>query len=153
MPGSFTPGLGDDPFIGQSFFLDLQGAIIGAFTQCSGFSSSSEVVNLKQSDKSGRTYWIKRPGKISYNNVTLSKGITDNLDVWKWIDSVAQGKVTEARKNGTISLCDPLGAVVAQWELKGVLPVRVTGPTLSADGTKIGVEEVELSIEAFTRNM
>lgn len=146
-----TAGLGDDPIIGQSFYLDIQGAVTGIFTACSGFTSNNEVLVQKYADKSGRILIKKIPGPLKYNNVTLSKGITDNLDLWKWIGMVVDGKIDEARKNGTISLCDPTGAVVAQWEMKGVWPVRVTGPSLSAEGGKVGVEEVELTLEEFVR--
>jgi phage tail-like protein len=148
-----SAGLGKDPLIGQSFFLEIQGKITGLFTTCSGFTSSNEVLTEKYSDPQGRTLIRKIPGKITYNNITLAKGITDNLDLWKWMTLVVEGKIDEARSNGTISLCDPTGSVVAQWQIEGVWPVRVNGPSLTAEGGKVGVEEVELTLEGFRRIM
>lgn len=146
-------GSGSDPILGQSFFLDIQGAVSGYFTQCNGLTSSNEVIVDKSVDITGRTRIRKIPGPISYGNITLSKGITSSLELWTWIGSVAEGKIGEERKNGTISLVDPMGQVVASWTITAAWPVRVTGPSLSADGGKVGVEELELAIEGFTRTM
>lgn len=150
MPNTLA-GSGSDPILGQSFYLDIQGAVSGYFTQCNGLNSSNEVIVDKSVDNSGRTRIRKIPGPISYGNVTLSKGITSSLELWQWIAAVAEGKIAEQRKNGTISLVDPTGKVVASWEITAAWPVRVTGPSLNADGGKVGVEELELAIESFTR--
>jgi phage tail-like protein len=144
-------GSGSDPILGQSFYLDIQGAVSGYFTQCNGLTSSNEVIVDKSVDITGRTRIRKIPGPISYGNITLSKGITSSLELWKWIGAVADGKINDERKNGTISLVDPMGTVVASWTITAAWPVRVTGPSLSADGGKVGVEELELAIEGFTR--
>lgn len=144
-------GSGSDPILGQSFFLDLQGAVKGYFTQCGGLSSSNEVILDKSVDANGRTRIRKIPGPIAYSNITLSKGLTSSLEVWQWIADIAEGKIADGRKNGTISLCDPAGEVVAEWTITAAWPVRVSGPSLSADGGKVGLEELELAIEGFTR--
>jgi phage tail-like protein len=151
VPGNTVSGSGDDPILGQSFYLDIQGAVSGYFTQCGGLSSSNEVIVDKSVDSNGRTRIRKIPGPINYTNITLSKGITSSLELWKWIADIAEGKISDNRKNGTISLCDPAGDVVAEWSLTAAWPVRVAGPSLSADGGKVGVEELELAIEGFTR--
>jgi phage tail-like protein len=151
MAGNTLPGLGGDPILGQSFFLDLQNQVQGYFTQCSGFSNEHEVITDKSADKLGRIRIRKIPGPISYSNITLSKGITDSKQLWEWITAVSEGKIADKRVNGTISLCDPTGKVVAQWTVQGVWPTRVTAPTLTADGGQVGVEELELTIEGFTR--
>lgn len=149
--GNTLSGSGDDPILGQSFFLDLQGSVTGYFTQCSGFASSNEVIVNKSVDATGRTRIRKIPGPISYSNITLSKGITESLELWEWIQAVAEGGIGDGRKNGTISLVDPTGAVVAEWEVVAVWPVRVTGPSLNADGGQVGIEELELALEGFNR--
>lgn len=149
--GNTLPGAGDDPILGQSFFLDLQGAISGYFTQCSGLSSENEVIVHKSVDALGRTRIRKIPGPISYGNITLSKGITSSLELWDWVKSITEGKIIDSRRNGTISLVDPTGTVVAKWTLLSAWPVRVTGPSMSADGGQVGVEELELAVEGFVR--
>jgi phage tail-like protein len=151
IPGNTVSGSGNDPILGQSFFLDLQGAVTGYFTQCSGLSSSNEVIVNKSTDSTGRTRIRKIPGPLTLENITLSKGITSSLELWNWIQAIADGKINDSRKDGTISLCDQAGEVVAQWTLVAAWPVRVTGPSLNADGGQVGLEELELAIEGFTR--
>lgn len=147
--GNTLAGSGSDPILGQSFFLNLQGAITGYFTECSGLSSSNEVITDKSVDAKGYTRIRKIPGPITFSNITLSKGITSSLELWKWIAAVAEGKLE--RKNGTISLVDPKGTVVAEWNLTAAWPVKVSSPSLSADGGQVGVEQIELAIEGFAR--
>jgi phage tail-like protein len=145
------PGAGGDPILGQSFYLDLQGAISGYFTQCDGLSSENEVIVNKSVDAQGRTRIRKIPGPISFGNIKLSKGITADLALWDWVKKVAEGEIGDSRRNGSISLVDPKGTVVAKWELLAAWPVRVTGPSMNAESGQVGVEELELAIEGFHR--
>ncbi len=149
VPGKTVPGSGGDPILGQSFYLDLQGAVTGYFTECSGLSSSNQVIVHKSVDPKGATRIRKIPGPITYGNITLSKGITNSLELWNWITAVAEGK--QERKNGTIALVDPQGQTVAEWELIAAWPVRVSSPNLSAGSGQVGVEQIELAIEGFLR--
>lgn len=73
------------------------------------------------------------------------------MDIWKWRDQVVQGKVEEARKNGTITMFDQELRPVAQWNFVNAWPVKVSGPTVKSDSNEFGVEELVITHEGLTR--
>ena len=144
-------GKGDDPILGQSFGLDLQNAVIGYFKQCSGFSSENAVIVDQSVDSTGRRRTRKIPGPIAVSNITLSRGITGDTSVWEWIKKIAETGIEGNRRDGTITLYDVNLQAVAKWEIVAAWPVRVSGPSMNADGGQVGLEEIELAIESFRR--
>ena len=64
---------------------------------------------------------------------------------------VEDGSVTDARKNGTITMYNQQLAAVAQWSFENAWPVKVTGPSVKSDSTELGVEELTLAHEFIER--
>src|SRR2546423_7337270 len=91
-----------DPLVSAWFGVEFQGQLVGAFRECTGLGSENEVVEYKASDK-GKYVIKKVAGNLKWNNITLKRGITDAMDMWKWRGLVEQGQMSEARKNGTIT--------------------------------------------------
>src|SRR3990170_2634841 len=92
-----------DPLAGYHFFVEA-GNVQGAFRECSGLGSESEVIEYKAADKSGQSLTRKIPGRIKWENIVLKRGITDDMAIWKWRKQVEDGKVEESRRNGSIVL-------------------------------------------------
>ena len=61
---------------------------------------------------------------MKWNNITLKRGITDDMDMWKWRKLVEEGKVDEARKNGSIVLFNQHGKEIARWDFVNAWPAR-----------------------------
>src|SRR5437763_12820912 len=95
-----------DPLISAWFGVEFQNQVVGAFRECTGLGSENEVVEYKASSEKGQFVIKKVPGNLKWNNITLKRGITDSMDMWKWRELVEQGKISEARKNGTITMYD-----------------------------------------------
>jgi phage tail-like protein len=59
-------------------------------------------------------------------------------------------KGPEAQKSVTITLLDEAQKPVQTWVLRGVVPMKYTGPTLAGKGGgDVAMEEVVLSAEAL----
>ena len=141
-----------DPLVSAWFSVEFQGAITGAFRECSGFGSENEVVEHKASGTKGELVIQKIPGRLKWNNITLKRGVTDAMDMWTWRALVEQGKVKDARKNGTITMYDTAGEAVAKWDLVNVWPCKLNGPTTNANNNELAIEELELAHEGYTRS-
>ena len=87
-----------DPAIGTWFGVEFQGQVSGAFRECAGLGSENEVVEYKGSGDKGKQVTKKIPGRLKWNNITLKRGMTDSMDMWKWRKMVEDGKIDEARK-------------------------------------------------------
>ena len=87
----------------------VPGTGAGAFRECTGLGSENEVVEYKASGPKGEYVIKKVPGRIKWNNITLKRGITRRMDMWKWRKLVEEGKIDEARKNGSMVMFDTAG--------------------------------------------
>ena len=140
-----------DPVVSAWFGVEFQGQVVGAFRECTGMGSENEVVEYKASGPKGEYVMKKVPGRLKWNNITLKRGITDAMDMWKWRKLVEQGKINEARKNGSIVMFNQEGQEVSRWEFINAWPSKLTGPSANATNNEVGIEELELTIEGYAR--
>jgi phage tail-like protein len=140
-----------DPLISAFFTIDFGGTVAGAFRECTGLGSENEVVEYKASGDKGKYVMKKVPGRMKWNNITLKRGITDTMDMWKWRGQVEEGKVDQARKNGSIIMHDQQGNSVARWDFVNAWPSKITGPSANATNNEVGIEELEITHEGYKR--
>jgi phage tail-like protein len=140
-----------NPLVGFSYGIDVAGTITGFFTKCEGLGSSTSVVDHKVVDASGRDAVQKIPGRLEWGDITLSRGITANMDFWKWRKQVEEGKVAEARKNGSIIMYDQTNTEVARWNFVNGWPSKLDGPSLSSEGNEVSVESLTIVHEGIER--
>ena len=146
--GARTP---DPPFVG-AFMLEIDGLEIGRFTEITGLSVQMEVEEVKEGGNNEAT--IKLPGRLTWPNIVLKRGITDNDSLMQWILACSgEGLTGEGnkvtRRNGRISLLDATAAPVRTWNITAAMPVKWTGPQLSAGGNSLATEELEVGHGGF----
>ena len=144
-------GRDSDPLVGFQFSLDVSGEVTGYFSECSGIGSEHEIVEHKVVDKDGRDLVQKIPGRMKWTDVTLKRGITDNIQIWEWRKKVEDGDLKSARKNCSIMMYDRDYKLAAQWDFINAWPSKVTGPELKADGNDYGIEEIVIVHEGMKR--
>lgn len=141
----------EDPLIGFHFALDVQGVVKGYFTEVSGIGSESEIAEQKVVSEKGVQIVLKVPGRLKWGDVTLKRGLTSSLDLWKWRKMIEDGDVKGARKNGSIIMFDQSLQPVAQWDFKNAWPSKITGPAPKSDGNEIQLEEMTIVHEYIVR--
>jgi phage tail-like protein len=139
-----------DPLVGYHFHVEIDGITQAQFRECSGLGSESQVVEYKEAAK-GVTVIRKQPGAIKWQDITLKRGVTDVMELWNWRKLVEQGKVDEARKNGSIVLYNQAEKEIARWNFKEGWPSKLSGPSVKADGNDVAIEEMTLAIEGLER--
>jgi phage tail-like protein len=140
-----------DPLVGFHFAVDIQGAVKGYFTECSGLGSEHEVIEHKVVTEKGQEVVLKLPGRMKWENIVLKRGITDNMDIWTWRKKVENGDLEGARQNGSIIMYDSQLKEVARWNFERAWPLKVTGPQPKSDSNEIGIEELTLVHEYIER--
>ncbi len=142
----------EDPAPAFNFLLEVQGQVAGFFTEISGIGSEHEIIEHKVMTATGQEAVKKIPGRLKWNDITLKRGITSNMDVWLWRKQVETGGILNARYNGTITMLGVDGTTpVAQWNFENAWPSKVSGPAPKADGNEVGMEEVTLVVEYIER--
>ena len=140
-----------DPLVSAWFGIEFQGAVVGAFRECTGLGSENAVVEEKASGPKGAYVLKKIPGRLKYNNITLKRGLTDSMDMWKWRQQVELGDIDGARKNGSIVMYDQKSNEVARWNFVNAWPNKLAGPTANATNNEIALEELEITVESYER--
>jgi phage tail-like protein len=141
----------EDPITAFHFALDIGGVITGYFSECSGIGSEHEVIEAKQSNAKGQEVIVKVPGRLKWENITLKRGISSNLDLWNWRQQVIDVGVEDARKDGSIVLYDQNLVEVARWEFSRAWPVKIGVPQLESGSNQILVEELTIAHEFIRR--
>ncbi|MBD3884257.1 phage tail protein [Phormidium tenue FACHB-886] len=128
------------------FYVELGDSIAAAFTECSGLSVQikKEVYFEGGVNEQQRV----RLGHAEFADVTLKRGITDDMGFWKWASQVfAEGK---SRRNINILVFNQAGEVMQSWTLIGAVPVTWKVPALQASGNAVAIEELSLAYEGLT---
>jgi phage tail-like protein len=139
-----------DPLVGFHYAVEIQGMVTGYFTECSGMGSEHEVIEHKVVDN-GKEVIMKIPGRLKWENITLKRGITNNMDIWNWRKKVEDGDVESARSNGSIVMFDQHLSEIARWNFENAWPVKVSGPQVKSDSNEIGIEELTIAHEGLWR--
>ncbi len=141
----------EDPLVSAWFGIEFQGQVAGAFRECTGLGSENEVVEYKASGPKGEFVIKKVPGRMKWNNITLKRGITDAMDMWTWRKLVEDGKIDNARKNGSIVMFNQEASEIARWNFVNAWPSKITGPAANATNNEVGIEELEITHEGYER--
>jgi phage tail-like protein len=130
-----------DPYLGCNFVIEIEGLLVGGFSQCSGLEVESELVPYREGGVND--YLHRFAGPTSSPPLVLRHGITTGDDLWRWYQGTAAGQVV--RRNGTIFLLDPARVPVVQWGFRDAFPYKWTGPELRADAASVAFESIELA--------
>ena len=119
---------------------------LGGFSDVSGLSTDQTVAEYRTGNAK-ENHVIKVPGVFKVSDVTLKRGLVDSTQLWAWISDSRRTGV-KAKKTVKITLLDESGTPIQSWNLRGVTPLKYTGPTLNAKGgTDVAMEELVLSAE------
>ena len=145
------PARGTDPLVGFHFALDVSGAVSGFFTEISGLGSETEIIEHKPVNQTGVDFIQKIPGRLKWTEITLKRGVTAEMDMWKWRKLVEDGNITDARKNGSIIMYDEALKEIARWNFVNGWPSKISGPQMQADSNAYGIEELTIVHEGIVR--
>jgi phage tail-like protein len=123
------------------------------FQTVEGLESEVSVMEYRP----GNTQFLfksKRPGLVTYSNITFKKGefMGDaNLKDWWHLYAWEKGTNRNERKEILIELMDESESVMMTWTVKGAFPVKFTPTNLDAEAdSEVAVEEMEVAIESWT---
>ena len=91
----------------------------------------------------------KLPGKETYPNLTLKRGVAGDLTLWNWRKMVVDGKLKDARKDCTVTMMDYELKPVVTYSIINAWPKKYTGVGLKADSNEVAVEGITLCHEGF----
>ncbi len=138
-----------DPLPGFRFQVEIAGIQDATFLECSGFETKLDVEEYKEGGLND--YVHKLPGRQSYTNVTLKRGVVNSIELWDWLHrlSTATAKNSE-KKNMSVVLCNGKGEEQLRWNLIAAYPVKWSVPAMQSEQSSVYVESLELAYQEFT---
>lgn len=139
----------DLEYLGSLFALEVEGVEIGRFTSVSGLGYEAEVVTFQDTLGNGDIVTRKRPGRITYSDITLTRGLSADNALVDWYQTVLDGAVE--RKNGSIVMFDPAGDENGRWNFENAWISSWSASDLDAGSDEIVIEEVTITHEYLER--
>lgn len=130
-----------DPFLDFRFRVELDGLLVGGFTDVSGLEVEVQTEEYEEGGENAFTHVL--PTRVQHGTLTLERGVTDSAELWDWMDAASDGPPTF--KTGQVFLYDSVGEPVRGWEFRRGYPIRWTGPELAGDGGAVAVESIEIA--------
>ena len=118
------------------------------FSECDGLEMTREVKSIREGGGNGRQ--IHLAGPVSYGQLALKRGMTDDFGLWRWFEAVEANR--GLRGSGTVAMLssDSKRSERLRFVLTGCLPVKLKAPSLSAKDGQIAIEEMQIAYETLT---
>ena len=149
--------MSNDGYYGQrthsaSFLVEVDGVEIGQFSEVSGLQVDIAVEDVQEGGENSYTH--KLPGRMSWPNIVLKRGVTQNDSLLAWLDkssgegfSAAGNKLK--RSSAAITLLAADGTRLRAWNFDGAFPVKWTGPSFAVESPNAAMEELEIAHHGF----
>ncbi|WP_347353665.1 phage tail protein [Intrasporangium sp.] len=137
-----------DTALTVSFQVKLDDQDLGEFYSCEGLGCEVVMETRDEGGNNGFTWQL--PTKLKFPNIRLTRPLgKDTEKVARWFASMQTGYT---RRTATIVAMGADGRTIATWGLLDVVPVRWSGPSLSADQSKVVTETIEIAHHGFLAN-
>lgn len=117
-----------------------------SFSECDGLDMTVDVQTIRSGGANDRAWRV--PAVVNYTNLTLKRGMTGNLDLWKWFRRSVADPFLRADAE-LVMLGDDGDAELARFRLSRCIPVKLKVPALNAKDGGIAVEEFQLAYDKF----
>jgi len=135
-----------------TFLVEVDGVEIGRFMEVNGLEVS---VGVEEVEEGGENNYVhKLPGRMTWPNITLKRGITQNDTLLEWF-SKSSGEQFAAngnrltRSTAAITLLGPGAQRLRAWEFDGAFPVKWKGPDFAVSSSDMAMEELEITHHGF----
>ncbi len=144
----------DTPYSAFNYLVNLgdgtEGDVQGGFSEVSGLNAEVTVAEYRNGNAT-TNYVSKLPAIHKSGDVTLKRGVIGHNNLYIWLDGVRTGNLEEAKRSVFVKLKAENPAneeAVVTWKLVNAMPIKWTGPTLTAKGgSDVAMEELVLSVE------
>lgn len=135
-----------------TFLVEVDGVELGRFMEITGLEVTVDVEEMQEGGEN--SYVHKLPGRMSWPNLVLKRGITQNDTLLKWLnkssgEQFAANGNSLTRSTAAITLVGAGGKRLRSWDFDGAYPVKWRGPTFAVASEDMAVEELEIAHHGF----
>ena len=141
------------PFTAFNFAVEIKvdgvamQVVDAAFSECDGLEMTMDVKTIREGGNNGKQ--IRLTGPMNFGQLTLKRGMTDNLDLWKWASTMLTNRALRADAEVVLFAADG-ETERARFLLSRCMPVKIKAPAMNAKDGTIAIEEMQLAYESLT---
>lgn len=128
------------------FYVEIESSITASFSECSGLGVEIQHETKFEGGVNDQQRILL--GQAKFSNVTLKRGITEDLVFWNWVSGILN-QTPKRRRNVNILLFNQAGETMQCWTLLGAVPVGWKAPALQANANSVAIEELVLAYEGL----
>ncbi len=138
-----------DVTVGKAQQLGLTNPLCrGAFSECDGLEMTMEPRTVREGGNN--TEQPRLVGPVTYGNLTLKRGMTSNVDLWKWFALSTGPQGRSARAQITVAMMDGAGHKQLTFVLNDCLPIKMKAPAFNAKDGLLAIEEMQVAYSSFS---
>ncbi|RCJ17832.1 phage tail protein [Nostoc minutum NIES-26] len=128
------------------FYIEIESSIAASFSECSGLGVTIKKEKYFEGGVNDQQRVIL--GQSEFSDVTLKRGITDDLAFWNWVSQILTSKKKQ-RRNINVLLFNQAGETMQCWTLIAAVPIGWKAPALQASANTVAIEELTLAYEGL----
>lgn len=128
------------------FYVQMEDTLTASFSECAGLGVKLQYE--KQSEGGVNDHQRVILGEPEFTEVTLKRGITDNIAFWTWMNDVLNS-TSKKRRNVSILLFNQAGDIMQTWTLIAAIPVGWQVDALQASADSVALEQLTLAYESM----
>ena len=142
----------DDPLVGFQFILDVpQLKLTSNIQEVGGFTYEHDVIESKPVGKDGQDSVVKSPGRLKWSELTVKRVATEDMSFFNWRKMVEEGKIQDARCNGSVVAYDYDFTELARWNFKAAWPSKYTMSNFNTANSEAVTEELTIQHHGIVR--
>jgi phage tail-like protein len=131
--------------VGSALVSGLLDVAVGGFSECQGLQGSMKIEEWNEGGNNGTV--LKFPGRVSWTNITLKRGMAANSSLWDWFYGFVQGH--GKRRDGVIALLNQMLVPTNIWYFRRGLIAQYAGPQMNAMQSNVAIESIEIAHEGI----
>jgi len=141
--------MASDPIASFRFTVEIDGAPIGAFTECTLPNFEIETEQIKEGGRNDMIHTL--PGRGKPGNLTLKHGVMLNDQFMKWSYQVMVNAFGEQKhKSVTVIMYGNDLKPIYRFEFDRAFPVKWQGPQFQAGQSAVAIETIEIAHHGVT---
>ncbi|WP_236739022.1 phage tail protein [[Phormidium ambiguum] IAM M-71] len=129
------------------FYVEIDRNVQAAFKEFSGINVKIKKDNYFEGGVNDQVRVLL--GHADFSDVTLKRGMTNDLTFLNWIIETLKDKANN-RRNINILLFNQAGETMQGYTLIGAIPISWKVPGFQADGNAVAIEELTLAYEGLS---
>ena len=118
-----------------------------AFAECDGLEMTMEPKTVREGGNNTQQFHLVGP--VSYGTLSLKRGMTSNIDLWKWFTQSVSGDTRSARGEAVVIMRNGEGQEQVRFKVHDCLPLKMKAPALNAKEGLLAIEEMQLAYRYF----